>query len=176
MSELVPTIETERLLLRGWRNADLAPFSEAFGDAVHSRYIGGPLSSPLECWRRLVGFAGHWMLNGYGMFALEEKATGRFAGWCGPWYPVDFPETELSYTLHPAMQGRGMMHEAASAAKDWWFTRPGACTLVSYIHPDNARSVVVAKSMGATRVGPIELRGTTVGIWRYPPPAASATS
>ncbi len=116
MIAVTPTIETERLRLRGWRNGDLAPLAAFYAFDPGSAWVGGPLDET-EAWRRLMSFAGHWSLNGYGLFAIESKDSRAWIGWCGLWKPVDFPETELGWTLVEAARGKGYVAEAAPGAR-----------------------------------------------------------
>lgn len=169
MIPVTPTIETERLVLRGWRNSDLAPLADFYANDPGATWVGGPMDET-DTWRRLVGFAGHWSLNGHGLFALEEKASGAWIGWCGLWKPVDFPETELGWSLVEEARGKGLVTEAAEAARGYAYGTAGLATLVSYIKPDNTSSQNVAKRLGCTYEGEIEIRGFTAGVWRHPPP------
>lgn len=172
MIPVTPTIETERLVLRGWRNGDLAPLAEFYATDPGAIWVGGPMDET-DTWRRLIGFAGHWSLNGYGLFALEEKASGAWLGWCGLWKPVDFPENELGWSLVERSRGKGLVTEAARAARGFAYGKAGLLTLVSYIKPDNTPSQNVAKRLGCLHEGDIEIRGFTAGVWRHPAPLAS---
>src|SRR3546814_17524593 len=68
---------------RSTRTDTLFPYTTLFrspgGCALHRRQ---PLS-PEEAWNRLLRYAGHWTLLGYGIFAVVEKASGRFIGETG---------------------------------------------------------------------------------------------
>ena len=65
--------------------------------------------------------AGHWALHGFGMFVLEEKASGRFAGRAGPFYPPVWPGFEVGWGLAAEFRGKGYAVEAARASIDWAF-------------------------------------------------------
>lgn len=171
MIPVTPTIETERLVLRGWRNGDLAALVEFYGNDPEAAWVGGPLDDT-DCWRRLMAFAGHWSINGHGLFALEHKSSGAWIGWCGTWKPVDFPETEIGWTLVETARGKGFVTEAAHAARNYAYGMAGLPTLVSYIKPDNRPSQRVAERLGCTHDRDIEIRGFTAGVWRHPPPVA----
>src|SRR5215469_197470 len=83
-------IETERLTLRQWRGSDVAPNMAMLSDPSTARYItadGKPITELMNGWRNAAIMAGHWVLNGIGMFVVEEKATGKFTGRVGPWFP-----------------------------------------------------------------------------------------
>src|ERR1035438_3628171 len=77
---MVPIIETERLILRGHRIDDFNDCAAIWSMSEVVRYIGGkPLTSE-DVWARLLRYVGHWQWMGFGFWAIEEKATGAFAG------------------------------------------------------------------------------------------------
>src|ERR1700728_3292085 len=79
----VPVLETERLRLRGHRLDDFTACAAMWADPVVTRHIGGKPFSEEESWSRLLRYAGHWALLGFGYWVVEEKATGNFAGEIG---------------------------------------------------------------------------------------------
>lgn len=162
-----PTLETERLRLRPWRSEDLDVFAGFMADAEDTQFIGGPLSRE-DTWRRVAMLIGHWTLRGFGNWVLEEKASGKFAGYGGLWYPEGWPDHELMWGLLPAFRGRGYATEAAARARTYAYGDLGWTTIVSYIAPTNLPSRAVAERLGATRERSIELRGAVADVWRHP--------
>jgi RimJ/RimL family protein N-acetyltransferase len=82
----IPVIETERLVLRGWRGSDFEAHAEMSADAEVQRFLGGPLERE-QSWRSLAVHVGHWTLRGYGNWALERRSNGRLIGRAGLWNP-----------------------------------------------------------------------------------------
>ena len=80
----IPQLTTDRLLLRGFRPDDFERYAEMMADPDVSRHLmdGRPLTR-VEAWGQLAMFAGHWVLRGYGLWAVEERATGEFLGRIG---------------------------------------------------------------------------------------------
>jgi RimJ/RimL family protein N-acetyltransferase len=98
----VPVIETERLILRRWRDADIAPNTAMLSDPPTARFItadGKPVIDELVGWRNAAIMAGHWVLHGFGMFVVEEKSTSKFVGRVGPWFPPGWPGFEVGWAL-----------------------------------------------------------------------------
>jgi RimJ/RimL family protein N-acetyltransferase len=166
----MPAVETERLRLRGWSEADLDPCADMLADPDTARFIGGACGRD-DAWRRMAAFIGHWHLRGYGMWALEEKASGRFLGWCGLWNPEGWPEPEVGWSLVPSAQGRGYATEAARRARDYAYRTLGWSTLISLIDLENHASRRVAERLGARLDGMHLLRGSEAGIFRHPGPS-----
>lgn len=167
----IPRLTTRNLLLREYRESDFEDFA-AFYATDRSRFIGGPLTRE-QAWRGLAAHLGHWALRGYGFWAVEERATGRFCGHVGLWFPDGWMEPEVGWVLMGHAEGRGIALEAALAARGHAYGTLGWTTAVSMIDPENDRSIRLAQRMGCTheglfrhvRLGPME-------IWRHPPPSA----
>jgi RimJ/RimL family protein N-acetyltransferase len=152
-------LETPRLLLRPPRSEDFEGWAALMSDPEAARFIGGVQPRSLA-WRGLMAMAGSWTLQGFGMFSVIEKATGRWIGRIGPWRPVDWPGDEVGWGLARASWGRGYALEAASAAMGWAFDALDWPEVIHVIHPANARSAALARRLGSAR------RGTA----RLPPP------
>lgn len=167
---VVPTLETERLILRPIRPEDFEPFA-AFMATQSSRFIGGPCDR-VEAWRRLASYAGGWTLNGFGKFSLEEKTSGRFVGLVGPWFPEGWPEAEISWTLMSEFQGKGYAQEAALRSLHFAYSELGWKTAVSCVDPANAPSIRLAERLGALPEGMTEIKphGPAL-VFRHMPPA-----
>jgi RimJ/RimL family protein N-acetyltransferase len=154
-----PTLETERLLLRPFRPDDFDAYAEMCSDPEVMRYLtGAPLSRP-EAWRHMAFIVGHWHLLGYGMWAVEEKATGNFLGRIGFNNPEGWPAFELGWTLARRYWGRGYASEGARAALAHAFTAMGRDHVISLILPGNQSSIRVAERLGERLEGRAEVVG-----------------
>jgi RimJ/RimL family protein N-acetyltransferase len=171
----VPVLCTERLVLRAPTLGDL-PAWTAFAGSDRARFVGGPIDAG-KAWRAFAHVAGMWALLGLGTFVFAPReAPGTPLGMAGPWRPVDWPEPEIGWTLwSEAAEGRGLAAEAAAAARAYAFRDLGWSTGVSYIHPDNARSIRLAERLGA-RLDRDALHPSDDPclVYRHPGPAASA--
>jgi RimJ/RimL family protein N-acetyltransferase len=168
-SELGPALETERLLLRPPAVEDFEAWASLMADVQHVRYIGGAQPRAVA-WRGLMAMIGCWAANGFAMFSVVEKATGRWIGRIGPWAPEGWPGTEVGWTVVREAAGQGYAHEAAVATIDWAFDHLGWSEVIHTIDPDNAPSIALARRLGARhlRTGrelPEPYHGTLVEVW-----------
>ena len=160
-------LETERLLMRQWREDDFEAYAEFRSKEETARFVGGVLNR-YDAWRKFAATIGHWVLRGYGYWAVDEKQTKRFVGAVGLGFPEGYPELELGYWIVPEMQGKGYATEAGQKAKEYAFTVVGARTLVSYIDPANEPSKPVAERLGGKFEAVIELvEHGPHGVYRY---------
>jgi RimJ/RimL family protein N-acetyltransferase len=163
-----PVIETERLLLRPWRSADIAPNTAMLSDPGTARYIvpgGKPVATALEGWRNAAVMAGHWALLGFGMFAVEQKSTGTYIGRVGPLSPPGWPGFEVGWGIAPEFRGQGYALEAARAAIDWVFATFEIDEIVHCIEDTNTASQAVARRLGARKDREIDLFGKLADLW-----------
>lgn len=169
----VPVIETERLKFRLPSINDLET-EAAFYTTARSAGVGGP-KTRAEVFRTLAGIIGHWVMRGYGFWAIDEKATGQYCGRVGLWFPLEWPEPELGWTLMGHAEGRGFAREAAEAARTYAYGALGWTTLISLIARGNTRSEALATRLGARYEGDFdhEIHGT-IPVWRHPGPEALA--
>jgi RimJ/RimL family protein N-acetyltransferase len=161
-------IETERLILRQWRGADVAANTAMLGDPLSARFITPdrkPVTEPMAGWRNAAIMAGHWVLYGFGMFVVEEKASGKFVGRVGPFYPPVWPGFEVGWGTANEFRRKGYAVEAARAAIDWSFATFELDEIVHCIDAENVGSQAVARRLGATQEGETMLLGHAVDLW-----------
>ncbi len=168
MTCALPTLETERLILRQWRRNDFEPLRAFLANGEANRYRGiGKAATTPEAWRFLCEKIGEWHLRGTGEFALEAKASGNLIGWAGLWHPIELEEPELAWSLFPAAQGNGYATEAAARVMRWAAHDLGLPPLFSFVHPDNHPSRRLAERLGATLTGETTLRGQPRLLYRH---------
>lgn len=150
----VPILETKRLLLRRHTAEDFPDSAAMWGDPQVTRFIRETPFTPEETWTRLLRFIGHWALLGFGYWALEEKASGRFLGEVGfADYKRDLKPSldgipEIGWVLTSHAHGKGFATEAVTAAIAWGDAKFAERRTACIIAPDNAASIRVAVKCG----------------------------
>lgn len=158
-------VETERLILRMFRESDTDAYAEMSADPEVMRFLGGQPVPRAEAWRNMAMILGHWHLRGYGMWAVEEKESGEMVGRVGCWRPEGWPGLEVGWTLRRRFWGRGYATEAARAALTYAFTTLDQTRVISLIAPENVNSIRVAERLGEKPAGEWEIAGKKVMIY-----------
>jgi len=159
-------LETERLILRMFRESDAEAFADICADPEVMRYLGeGRPLTLFEAWRSLAFHVGHWHLLGYGHFATEEKSSGRLVGRIGFLNPRGWPGFELGWTLGREFWGKGYATEAARRALRYAFEELDRDHVISLIDPNNRNSIRVAERLGEKVEGTTQLFGKEVVIY-----------
>ena len=171
----IPQLTTDRLLLRAFRPDDFEPYAAMMANPEVGRFLmdGRPLSRT-EAWRQMAMFIGHWVLRGYGLWAVEERATGQFIGRIGCLELEGFPAFEIAYTLTASAWGRGYAREGAAAALRYAREVLGRREIASIIRPGNTASIRVAESLGAVAGETVEFFGLPSIVYWYPQAAHRA--
>jgi RimJ/RimL family protein N-acetyltransferase len=163
-----PFIETARLILRPWRESDIAANTAMLADPDAARFItpdSKAVTTALGGWRNAAVIAGHFALHGFTMFAVEEKSSGRYVGRVGPWSPPEWPGFEVGWGIAPECRGKGYAVEAAKASIDWVFATFEIDEIIHCIEPANAPSQIVARRLGARKDREGVLFGKPIDIW-----------
>ena len=146
MDITIPTLETETLVLRCPQIEDFESYA-AFRGSERARILGGPFSRA-QAFDQLAEIIGHWHLRGYGRWMVADRKTGAPLGIVGLYYPEDWPEPEIAWSVFEAPEGKGVAFEAAVASRTYAFETLGWSTAISLIDPSNTRSVALADRMG----------------------------
>lgn len=168
-----PTLHTERLTLRPQIMDDFATLRDFYA-TERSKTVGGPIK-PTQLWYGFAADTGCWELQGFGAWAITRKSDNAFIGRINLNGPPNFPEREIGWSLFDGYEGHGYAQEAATAARNCLFETLGWKTAVSYIDPDNARSIKLAETLGATldeaAYGSFPAYPDTL-VYRHPAPEA----
>lgn len=147
----IPVLETQRLILREWREEDRAPFARINADPIIMEYLPRVLDEKSS--NKLVDrFQSHFKAHGYGLYAVENKEDSAFVGFVGL-NNVEFdahftPAIEIAWRLDYGYWGKGYATEAAQRVLSYAFQDLGLKEMVSFTVHDNTRSIHVMEKLG----------------------------
>jgi RimJ/RimL family protein N-acetyltransferase len=144
---------TERLLLRRWRETDLAPFAALNADPLVMEHFPGTLS-PEHSDAMVERMDAHLDEHGWGLWAVEVPGVTTFAGFVGLASAdrvLGWPAVEVGWRFARACWGHGYATEGAREALRVGFHQVGLGEIVSLTVPANVRSRAVMERIGMTR-------------------------
>jgi RimJ/RimL family protein N-acetyltransferase len=150
---LIASLETERLLLRAWREADREPFARMNADPAVMEFFPACLSR-VESDHGVDRVENHFRERGFGLFAAELRSESTFIGFIGlnvTRFVAHFtPCVEIGWRLAAAYWGQGLATEGARAALRYGFETLALNEIVSFTVPANMRSRRVMEKLGMT--------------------------
>jgi RimJ/RimL family protein N-acetyltransferase len=165
---MITHLTTERLLLRGWTAADRAPFAALNADPEVMEHFPATLSraeSDAMVDRIMAALAEH----GWGLWAVQVRATGAFAGFVGlNIVPDDLPvapHVEVGWRLAQEHWGQGFAPEAARSAVDFAFGQLRLPELVSFTTTLNKPSRRVMEKLGMTHDPADDFEHPRLAMW-----------
>ena len=167
----IPEFEAGRLRYRAPRMDDFEAWAE-FRGSDRSKGVGGPYSRG-SAFDSFCEIAGHWDLRGYGRWLIADVQTDAPLGVVGLFYPEDWPEPEIAWSLFEIAEGKGYASEAALFTRGYAYDVLGWTTLISCTMTGNTRSEALAQRIGASfeknhnhpDLGPLK-------VWRHLGPEA----
>jgi ribosomal-protein-alanine N-acetyltransferase len=147
-------LETDRLILRRWRESDREPFRALNADLRVMEFFPALLTAT-ETDQAIVRVEKHFEQHGFGLYAAEVRETGAFIGYVGlsiPGFDAPFmPAVEIGWRLAFQSWGRGFATEGARAVVGHAFNTLRLPSVVSFTVPANLRSRRVMEKLGMTR-------------------------
>jgi RimJ/RimL family protein N-acetyltransferase len=144
---------------------DLDAYAKMCSDSEVMKFIGGNTLNYEQTFEQMAIIQGHWMLRGYGIWAIECIQTGIFVGRAGLLNLYGWPGIEVCWALSPDHRGKGFATEAVNAAIDWTFNNKVTDRLISLIHPNNIKSVAVAERAGQVYKEQIAFKGNPANVY-----------
>lgn len=163
-----PTLETERLTLRGPVQSDLPALTQFMTRSPRMQAQGETISKE-QAWFGFLAGVGHWHWHGFGFFTLVLRGQDLPLGRVGLLKHSNWPRVELAWHLFEGAEGKGYATEAARAVQLWAAQCHGFDQLVSYIDRENHRSQAVARRLGAVTDGTIAAHEPEAEVWTHLP-------
>ncbi len=161
-------ISTERLGLRKWTEADTEPFIAMNKDKTVMKYFPGTLTGE-QTLAMIERIKGHLELHGFGLYAVEEKATSKFIGFTGfavPRFESFFtPCVEIGWRLQQSAWGKGYATEAAKACLQYGFATLNFDSVFSFTSLENFPSEKVMQKIGMKKTGEFDHPNIEPGNW-----------
>jgi ribosomal-protein-alanine N-acetyltransferase len=146
----IPTLETPRLILRPHTLHDVEPSYQMMLDPEVGRYTGDGGSISLDEMRQRIKkhVLGDYEKHGFGRFAVELKATGKFIGFAGLKYLSHIDEVDIGYRFVRDQWGKGIATEAVNACLPYGFETLGLKRIIGLVMPANTASIRVLEKTG----------------------------
>ncbi|HEX4726465.1 MAG TPA: GNAT family N-acetyltransferase [Jatrophihabitans sp.] len=149
----MPELITERLRLRRWSDDDVKAMTAINSDPEVMRWISdGSLSDSRRTAASIARYERSWDQNGFGLFAVELRASGQLAGFTGlaipEFLPQILPAVEIGWRLGRQFWGAGLATEAARAVLAFGFEQRDLDRVVSIYQPDNTASGRIMRKLG----------------------------
>jgi RimJ/RimL family protein N-acetyltransferase len=165
--QIIPTLQTDRLILRSFTQSDLEPFAEIVSDPEVMRFAtySGETMTRAQAWNWLCLMLGHWHMRGFGIWAVEKKNTNTLIGRIGLQYLDWFEDVELVWMLSRATWGKGFALEGMLAVIKYAFGTLELPRVTAVIHPENTPSLRLAEKMGMSYQR--DLIRQEITFWEY---------
>jgi len=166
-------VETERLIIRNWKESDIEPYAEIVSDPEVMKYIGNGKPRTIDNARTFVEeMMRLFEERGWIRFAVEHKESGELLGFCG----FDLAHGVLDYGWRYARKywGGGYGSEAAIAVLDIGRNRYGLRNIQSMSYPENVGSIRIMEKMGMSYLHDSTENGRRIVHYGFPDEAAAA--
>lgn len=165
LADLLPMIETERLILRAPRIGDFAVL-EPIWTTERAAFIGGPMEAE-DGWLDFNQMIASWLLRGFGALTVTARADGAVLGLVSIDHEWGDPEPEIGWLLTEEAEGHGYGQEASAAILAYGLDLLGPGTLVAYVEDGNDRSARLATAIGGVRDALPHPLDAEVAVYRF---------
>lgn len=141
-------LETNRLLLREFEISDAESFYELNLNPNVIKYTGNSAFKDIDEAREFLENYSDYQRSGYGRWAVIDKSTNQFLGWCGLKYDEKLDETDIGFRFFEHFWNQGFATESAKACIDYGFKELNLKTIVGRAMKENLASIKVLEKIG----------------------------
>lgn len=145
-------LETTRCYLRELTIDDAQHFFDLNADEDVIKYTGDKAFESVESAHQFLADYNPYQEHGYGRWAVINKNTNEFLGWCGLKYSTELNEVDLGFRFHKKYWNQGFATETAKACLDYGFNQLHLSKIVGRAMEANSASVKVLEKIGMTFV------------------------
>ena len=149
---MIPIIETSRCYLRQLTIDDASHFYELNSDPEVIKYTGDSAFESIESAQQFLQNYNPYQEFGYGRWAVIDKKTNEFLGWCGLKYSTELNEIDLGFRFFKKYWNQGYATETAKACIEYGFNQLNLTKIVGRAMEANVASVKVLEKIGMTFV------------------------
>ncbi|MCC6371467.1 MAG: GNAT family N-acetyltransferase [Bacteroidia bacterium] len=158
-------IITQRLILREWIQEDAQQLYALNNDVEVLKYTGDLPFANLEAAETLIRQYDQYRKCGYGRWAVLDRNTGDFLGWCGLKYSTDKHETDVGFRFHKKHWNKGYATEATMASIKQGFQKYELQKIVGRAMNANLASINVLKKCGLQFERPFDFNGQAGSVY-----------
>ena len=141
-------LQTERLLLRELNPDDAENFYKLNLNPNVIKYTGNSAFKDIDEAKEFLENYQDYQLNGFGRWAVIEKSTNEFLGWCGLKYDKNLDETDIGFRFFEEHWNKGLATESAKACINFGFENLNLKSIVGRAMSENIASIKVLEKIG----------------------------
>ncbi|GGG50166.1 GNAT family N-acetyltransferase [Epilithonimonas arachidiradicis] len=141
-------LQTKRLLLRELNLDDAEKFYKLNLNPNVIKYTGNSAFKNIDEAKEFLENYPDYKLNGFGRWAVIEKSSNEFLGWCGLKYDKNLDETDIGFRFFEEHWNKGFATESAKACIDYGFETLNLKTIVGRAMKENLASIKVLEKIG----------------------------
>lgn len=141
-------LKTERLILRELNPNDAENFYKLNLNPNVIKYTGNSAFKDINEAKNFLENYQDYKLNGFGRWAVIEKSTNEFLGWCGLKYDKNLDETDIGFRFFEEHWNKGFATESAKACIDFGFENLNLKSIVGRAMSENIASIKVLEKIG----------------------------
>lgn len=158
-------LETQRLYLREMTPDDAENIYRLNLNWDNIKYTGDKPFESIEAAKQFIENYNHYRIHGFGRWAVMDKISDEFLGWCGLKYSPELDEHDIGFRIFKEHWKKGIATEAAKACLDYGFSKIGLTRIVGRAMIANVGSIRVLEKIGLEYLEEFDFEGETGVIY-----------